>query len=69
MINSLNAIYEEGFRVLVNELGTTGTVTFLRQFDSGIGNYTEDREKMFEDVTIDQIAERIRKRKTQNDTP
>ncbi|MDR1619320.1 MAG: hypothetical protein LBS18_01455 [Clostridiales bacterium] len=66
---NLNTIREEGFRVLVNGLGTTGTVTFLRQFDSGSGNYTEEREKLFEGVTIDEIADRIQKRKAQGNKP
>jgi hypothetical protein len=60
---NLNAIREEGFRLLVGGLGAAGTVNFLRQFESGSGNYTEEREKLLEGVTIDDIAERIRRRK------
>lgn len=70
MMNAnLNTIREEGFRVLVDGLGTTGTVTFLRQFDNGSGNYTEEREKLFEGVTIDEIADRIQRRKAQGSKP
>jgi hypothetical protein len=60
---NLNAIREEGFRLLVGGLGAAGTVNFLRQFESGSGNYTEEREKLLDGVTIDEIAERIRRRK------
>jgi hypothetical protein len=62
---NLNTIREEGFRVLVSNLGTAGTVNFLRQFESGSGNYTEEREMLLEGITIDDIATRIIKRKEQ----
>ena len=64
MMNAdLNTIREEGFRALVNSLGTAGAVTFLRQFESGSGNYTLDREKLLDGITIDEIAARIKSHK------
>lgn len=62
MNKNLNTIQEEGFRVLVDGLGTVGTMYFLRQFESGYGNYTEERAKLQENTTIDEIAKRIRER-------
>ncbi|UQZ91398.1 hypothetical protein C4J81_19050 (plasmid) [Deltaproteobacteria bacterium Smac51] len=63
MINaSFNTIREQGFRVLVEGLGTVGAINFLRQFESGSGDYTAEREKLHGDVTIDDIAARIQKR-------
>jgi hypothetical protein len=35
-----------GMDALQKELGTVGTVYFLRQFEVGTGNYTEDREQL-----------------------
>lgn len=58
-----NSILEQGFRVLVAGLGTAGAVNFLRQLGGGSGNYTAEREKLFNDTTIDEIAARIQKRK------
>lgn len=63
---NLNTIREEGFRILVEGLGTTGAVNFLRQFESGSGNYTEERETAHTGITIDEIAARILKRKEQS---
>ena len=64
MMNAnLNAIREEGFRVLLNGLGTVGTVNFLRQFEGGNGNYTAERETTHSEITIDEIAARIKERK------
>lgn len=60
---NLNEIREEGFRLLAEGLGTAGAVNFLKQFENGSGNYTEEREKLLEGITIDGIAEKIRQRK------
>lgn len=60
---NLTEIREEGFRVLIKGLGTVGTVNFLRQFEGGSGDYTKEREKFLGDITIDEIADRIRNRR------
>jgi hypothetical protein len=65
MNSNLSAIREDGFRVLVKELGAAGTVNFLRQFENGSGNYTEDRDALLAGITIDDIAESIKNRKEQ----
>ena len=62
MIGNLNIIRNEGYRALTRELGAAGTIVFLRQFESGSGNYTEERRAMMEENSVDAIAERIRKR-------
>lgn len=67
MNNNLSAIREEGFRLLVNGLGTAGAITFLRQFDGGSGNYTEERQSLLEGITIDEIVLRIKERKGQKE--
>jgi len=65
MIGNPNTIRNEGYRVLTKELGTAGAVVFLRQFENGNGNYTEERRAMLYENSIDAIAERIRKRNAQ----
>jgi hypothetical protein len=62
MNTNLAEIRERGFNVLVKELGTIGAINFLRQFENGTGNYTEDREVLLDGITIDDIAERIKRR-------
>jgi hypothetical protein len=65
MMNAnFNTIREEGFRVLAHNLGTAGAVNFLRQFEGGNGNYTDERETLLEGITIDDIAARIKERKS-----
>jgi len=63
MTNDLSAIRERGFNVLTKELGASGMAIFMRQFDNGSGNYTEEREEMLKDVTIDDIVASVKKRK------
>jgi hypothetical protein len=63
MNGNLSAIREEGLRVLVKSLGAAGTVNFLRQFENGSGNYTDERENILAENSIDDIAKRIKERK------
>ena len=62
MKSNYSEIREKGIRALIDALGTTGAVNFMRQLETGSGNYTEDRKAMFKDETMDTIAERIKTR-------
>ena len=63
MTNDLSEIREKGFNALTKELGPSGMAIFIRQFESGKGNYTEEREELFKDLTIDDIVASIKRRK------
>jgi len=65
MIGNLNIIRNEGYRALTKELGVAGAVVFLRQFENGNGNYTEERHSITGESSVDIIAERIRTRNAQ----
>jgi len=65
MNSDLNAIRERGFDALARELGVTGMAIFIRQFENGSGDYTEEREESLKGVSIDDIVSSIRKRKNQ----
>lgn len=41
---SLPDLTHEAIDLLCRELGVANTLRFLRQFNAGAGNYTEDRE-------------------------
>ena len=62
MTNNLNAIRERGFNALKNELGPSGMVIFIRQFENCNGDYTEERNMMHKDLSIDDIVADIKKR-------
>ena len=65
MDTNLSKIREQGFRVLVEGLGAVGAINFLRQFENGSGDYTAGRDKLHGSSTIEEIADRIKKRKEQ----
>ena len=65
MIDNLSAIRERGFNALTKELGPSGMAIFIRQFENGSGDYTAEREQLFENLTIDDIVAVIKKRKEQ----
>jgi len=61
--SNLSVIRERGFNALTKELGPSGMAIFIRQFDNGSGNYTEERDELLKDVTIDDIVASVKKRK------
>ncbi|MCL1862285.1 MAG: hypothetical protein FWF78_01825 [Defluviitaleaceae bacterium] len=66
MTRDLIAIREKGINALTKELGSSGMAVFMSQFENGSGNYTEEREELLKDLTIDDIVTSIKKRKNSN---
>ena len=46
-------------------MGIVDTVRFLNQFTKGHGNYTEEREALFKDMTLAEILAAIKKAPSQ----
>jgi len=42
-----------GIEALTKALGPVGMVRFMRQFDMGSGNYTEERQALFPGITME----------------
>jgi hypothetical protein len=59
-IKPLAEVTQEAIQVLYKEIGVVDTVRFLNQFTSGYGNYTEEREQLFADLTVDEIIAQIK---------
>ena len=55
----LSEITQEAISILLREIGVINTVRFLNQFTGGYGNYTEDRQEMFRQLTVDEIVTAI----------
>ena len=53
-------IRKAGMDALVKELGIVGTIYFIRQFSTGLGDYTAERETLLEGITLDEIIEHVR---------
>lgn len=56
----LSEITQRAIELLAREIGVVDTVRFLGQFSTGYGNYTEQRDSLFEDLTLEGIVTEIR---------
>ena len=52
---------------LVKELGVVDTIRFLGQFRAGSGDYTAQRDKLFQGLSVADIANEIRARRRSAD--
>jgi hypothetical protein len=59
----LAEVTQEAVRLLYKKIGIVNTVRFLGQFTTGYGNYTEEREELFADKTLDDLIDEIERSK------
>ena len=57
---SPSAIRKLGLEALANALGPVGMVRFLQQFESGLGDYTKERELWLKDMDTKTIVKEIK---------
>jgi hypothetical protein len=57
-----------GFQALVNALGFADAIRFIRQFDHGSGDYTQERHQWLDSLTLDDIWADIQQRQSQDPT-
>jgi hypothetical protein len=56
-------INQQAISLLYKELGTVDAVRFLKQFSQGYGNYTQERETLFANKSLEDIVGEIEKRR------
>ena len=61
---TLNQIQEKGLEVLSRELGPVGLIRFLQMFETGYGDYTEERRQWLDGQTVEDIVQRIQKKQS-----
>ncbi len=52
-------INQQAIHLLYKELGVVDAVRFLKQFTQGYGNYTEERNALFQAKSLDEIVGEI----------
>ncbi len=57
---SLIQLTDQVIRMLIKEIGVTNTLRFINQFSRGSGDYTQERELILKDLTLDEIISRIK---------
>ena len=58
-------ITQQAIALLTKEIGIVDTVRFLNQFTTGYGDYTEEREALFADLTLEEILAALKQRRGQ----
>jgi len=53
-------VRKAGMSALQKELGTVGTAYFIRQFSTGHGDYTAERDSLLQGITLGEIIEEVR---------
>ncbi len=53
-------VKRKGWNALVRELGHSGATKFILLYESGEGDYEQERKKLFEDFTIEEIMKEIK---------
>jgi hypothetical protein len=56
-------INQQAIALLYKELGPVDAVRFLKQFTQGYGNYTQEREALFANKSLEEIVSEIEKRR------
>ncbi len=56
-------INQQVIRLLYKELGVVDAVRFLKQFTQGYGDYTQERETLFANKSLDDVVREIEKRR------
>ena len=60
---SVAEITTTAITLLCRQIGPINTARFLNQFTSGFGNYTEERDEMLGDATVDDLFAEIKQRR------
>jgi len=55
-------IRSEGWRALTERLGVSGAIRFLMEYDPGHGDYVEERQELFRDLSLDEAIARARRK-------
>lgn len=60
-------IRNNGLEALARELGPTGMVRFLQQFETGSGDYSEDRHGWLDGLDVEAIARKIKEERKERE--
>jgi len=55
----LNELTASAIRILCREIGVVNTARFIQQFTAGYGDYTQERDRIIGEQTVDEIVAEI----------
>jgi hypothetical protein len=62
MVMTLAEINQLAFKTLMDNLGYVNAVRFFKQFETGSGDYSQDRHQWLDDLSLDEIWSDIQQR-------
>lgn len=62
-------LHHRATEALIRELGVVDTLRFLNQLRAGSGNYTEERQHLFQGLTVRDLAVAIKTRRERDPLP
>ena len=62
-VKDFNAVRNAGINALIEDLGITGAINFIRQFDMGYGDYTKERAQTKDNMSVEDIVSEIKQRR------
>ncbi len=65
-IKPLVEINQQAIRLLYQELDVVNAVRFLRQFTVGFGDYTQERDALFANKTLEEIISEVEKKQNRS---
>lgn len=65
-IRPLSEINQQATEILVREMGVVNALRFLSQFNTGLGDYTKEREQWLDDLSLEQITSEIKAKRKGN---
>ena len=66
-LNPIAQVTQRATDALVRELGVVDAIRFLGQFRAGSGDYTAQRQVLFEEASVQELAAQIRGRRASAD--
>lgn len=63
MLKTIDQLKIDGWKALIDSLGLAEATRFLLQYQKGSGNYTKERKKILENITINEIVEPYKENK------
>lgn len=62
-MRALNDIRKEGLEALTNKLGPADMIRFLHMYDPGSGDFTKERQKLANKLTVEDLRKQFSKKK------
>ena len=64
-VKPLAEITHEAISVLCKHIGVANTIRLINQFTKGYGNYTEERQEIYSNMSLEEIVAEIEEERNQ----